>query len=244
MSDKDRAAALMRQRMMRDYGGSNAQAGAPPPRQRRTFSAATTAPHRVPQPTRPRGLVPTDQITGYGSKIPPSMDPANRYNNKVEHMDAASPAAGGAYAGVNTALCLVFLIVVGSSVFVIPRQFRVFWMLFVGLTILLMTGFKIYRELMAVAEKESDDKDKYTAWALAVLYAIGGLYSVVMVALLFVMAWKIYGVVTSRSNLLGSGEAPEEAGVHRAKHEEDGADEHDQMATRRSRHRRRRPTFM
>ena len=216
MSDNDRAAALMRQRMMRENGAVPMSAA--PPRQRARFNGAGGPSQPLPQATRPRGLVPTDRVTGYGTKIPPNMDPTNRYNNMTgrgsEKMTGESAVASGPYGGLNVALALILLIVVGSSVFVIPRQFRVFWMFFTAFTVLLMVGFKLYREWMAVSEKEDEDKERYSAWAMAILYTIAVLYSIVMVALFFVMAWKIYGVVTSRSNLLGSSETPEEATVH------------------------------
>lgn len=243
MADGDRAAALMRQRMMRQNG--SIPAGAPPPRQRARFSAPGPS-QPVAQPTRPRGLVPTNQVTGYGTKIPPGMDPTNRYKNLntgngAEKMLGENATADG-YSGLNVALTLVLLILVGSSVFVIPRQFRVFWMFFTAFTVLLMIGFKLYREWMAASEKEGEDKEKYSAWALGILYVIAVLYAVVMVALFFIMAWKIYGVVTSRSNILGSGETPQEATVHTGMSPETAEMLREHREKKKKKHRR--PDFM
>lgn len=181
--------------------------GAPPgPRLRSNAAPGAPGIQPIPRPTPPK-IQPVGRLSGPNPKIPNSMDPANSYKNN-EKM-SGEPSASDEYAGIRNLMSLLLFIVLGSSVFVMPEKYRFFWLVLVGFSVLMMIGFRIYNDLYEASKDESKDekeRDKYSNFAGAVIRGEFILYSIVMAALLLVFAWKLYGQVNARSNLLSNTE--------------------------------------
>lgn len=181
--------------------------GAPPgPRLRSQPTPGAPGTRVIPRPTPPH-IKPVGRLTGPNPKVPMDMDPVNRYKNN-EKM-SGEPASSDEYSGIRNLVALLLFVVLGSSVFVMPEKYRFFWLILVGFSALMMIGFRIYNDLYEASKDETKDekeRDKYSNFAGAVIRGEFILYSVVMAALLLVFAWKLYGQVNSRSNLLSNTE--------------------------------------
>lgn len=208
----DRNAAMMA-RMGHQTNGS-VPMGPPMPTRLRPNSGGTgPGIHPIPRPTPPK-LPPVDRLSGPNTKIPPRMDPANRYNNGGEKMLGAGGNGDSELSGIKASLSLVLLIILAASVFVINDRYRFFWLVLVGLGLIMMLGNRIYTDLYnASIDTENSDEEqkrKYANFAGGVLYAIYILFAVVMACILLVLLWKIYGQVTKRSNLVNNKEEKQE----------------------------------
>lgn len=163
----------------------------------------------IPRPTPPR-VQPVGRLTGPNPKIPASMDPANTYKNNTKEKNTAEPSANmGEFSAIGNLLMLILFIILASSVFVIPQKFRFFWLVLVGLSVLMMIGFKVYNDMYEASKDENkpeEERSKLSNFAGALLTAEFILFSVVMASILLVLAWKVYGQVTKRSNLLSNTE--------------------------------------
>ena len=163
----------------------------------------------IPRPTPPF-VKPVSRITGDSTKIPPLMDPANIYKNNRENQNGSSDKTDSdPLLSVQMTLVLLLFIILGSSVFVIPQSFRFFWLIIVGLSALMMMGFKLYsclHESSLDQDSKPEDRKKLNDFAGAVLYGLFILFTVVMTCILLVLGWKVYGQVNSRSNLLSNTE--------------------------------------
>ena len=201
----DRNAAMMaRQGHMTN--GQIPMGAQPGPRLRPQATPGAPGIQPIPRPTPPR-VPPVGRLSGPNPKIPNNMDPANRYSNN-EKM-SGEPSSSDEYSGIRNLMSLLLFIVLGSSVFVMPETYRFFWLILVGFTVLMMIGFRIYNDLYEASKDDSKDekeRDKYSNFAGAVIRGEFILYSIVMAALLLVFAWKLYGQVNARSNLLSNTE--------------------------------------
>jgi Flp pilus assembly protein protease CpaA len=206
MSDADRNAALYRQRMSQ----TNQQIGASgaPPRQSASFNPQlSTPPHRpmsVPRPAPPGAPRPVTKMTGSSRKIPPRMDPTNSYHNsKNKELQTATPGDGtgaGYLDGVNKLVTGLIVVVAIAALFGLPKQLKVFWLIIIALTFLIHMGFMLYKEWMAMGKKGEEDA-KYAEWASMLLYSMVMLYSAVMAGMLFFMAWSLYSIANSKTNI-------------------------------------------
>ena len=134
MNEQDYAARLMQQRMLRTNG--SIPAGAPPPRKRVHFNPnVEMGPSGVPMPTRPR-LPITDRVTESGPKIPRDLDPTKKYHNlkpaKENSTGAPNENDKTAPSYFSQSLELVAAIFLIASVFVIPNNFKIFWLIIAG----------------------------------------------------------------------------------------------------------------
>lgn len=206
----DRNAAMFA-RMGHQTNGNLPMAPPMAPMQRPSYGAPAGSGIRpIPRPTPPK-IPPVDRLTGPNTKIPNKMDPANRYNN-VAKEKAVGDASSSDLTGVNSALTLVLLTVIASSVFVINEKYRFFWLVIFGLGVIMMMGNRLYSDLYAasidVSNSDEEQKTKYANFAGGVLYAMFILFAVVMTCILLVLIWKVYGQVSARSNLVSNKEAP------------------------------------
>lgn len=159
----------------------------------------------IPRPTPPR-VPPVSRLTGPNTKIPNSMDPANQYMNNTKEKSTAEPSSNGdELSSVRNLMTLLLFIILASSVFVIPEKFRFFWLVLVGLSVIMMIGVRVYTDLYEASKDEGkteEERTKLSNFSGAILYAIFIVFSVVMAAILLVLAWKVYGQVNKNSNLV------------------------------------------
>lgn len=202
----ERNAALYRQRM----ASANSNIGVnnpPPPQQTRFNPQLSTPPHRPvanAHPAPPGAPRPVTKLTGSSPKIPPRMDPTNSYHNiKNKEKQTAEPGSGegvGYLDGVNKLVVGIICALAISSVFVLPKQLKVFWIIILGLTFLIHMGFMLYKEWMAMGKSGGEDA-KYAEWASILLYTLVMIYSAVMTGILFFMAWSLYSIANSKTNI-------------------------------------------
>lgn len=102
--------------------------------------------------------------------------------------------------GILSVLWLVLIIILISSVFLIPLPFRVFWLVVVSLTILMSLGFRVYSEWMNRAQLE--DSQTHEDWSMGLLYVLVITYALTMLAIMFILLWKIISVINSRTNII------------------------------------------
>lgn len=206
MTEAERNAALYRQRMSQ----TNQQLGSTnlPPRQSTSFNPQlSTPPHRpmsVARPPPPGAPRPVTKLTGSSRKIPPKMDPTNSYHNsKNKELQTADPGDGtgiGYLDGINKLMTGIIVVVAISALFALPKQLKVFWLIIISLTFLIHMGFMLYKEWMAMGKKGNENA-KYAEWASILLYSLVMLYSAVMVGILFFMAWSLYSIANSKTNI-------------------------------------------
>ena len=253
MDEQQRAAALMQARMARSNGSIPMDAQPPARRRVRFDPRMEQTPSQSPQQLAPKPPIvkPVSRTTGSSMMIPPKKDPANKYSNDVEKMiaDGSNEAEQDRYPGINILVrMLVFALMLGT-VFVIPDGYKPFWVTILGVVILAYVGMQLYYEWDRKAYcEETEDKDKYKSWAIGMLYALNMLVTAVVIAILLVMIWRIYSMVSKRSNLTSAESAPEPE-VHHHHHEAVLAPpppsmEEEQMMMRRRRKKRRRPSFV
>lgn len=210
---RDRSAAMYDQRMRMTNG---AVPMAPPMGPRRHPNGGPSPGIQpVPRPSPPK-VAPVARLTGPNPKIPSRMDPANRYHNlpggEQEKMQGSS-GSNDDLGGVRQALSLVLIILLASSVFVMPREYRFFWLTIFGLAIIMCIGMRLYSDLFEASKNPDETEEKrqnMKTLAGVVIYGEFILYAFVMAAILIVLAWKLYGQVNRRSNLLSNTE-PETA---------------------------------
>ena len=229
MDERARAAALMQQRLARSQGNMPMEA-APPARRRVHFAPGLdqtpSQSARQLQPTAP-GVPPVSRVTGSGPMmIPPRLDPANQYNNSVEKMDASAEASAETYPGINLLVRMLVLALLLGTMFVIPQGFKPFWITIVGLVILSYIGFALYFEFDRKAfssDGTTEDKEKYKTWAIGILYFMNVSVTMVVVAIMIVMVWRIYGLTVRRTNLLSAPEdTPQEEEVQQVESHVEG----------------------
>lgn len=203
--DADRNAALFRQRMAQT--NQNLGPVYPPAPQQRQFDPRLARPPHMPpataNPPPPGAPRPMTRLTGRSPKIPGKMDPTNRYGN-LKHSELQGgeedDKSGSVLDGVNQLVTGIMTVVALSTVFVLPKQLKVFWAIVLGLTILIHLGFMLYKEWMESGKKGGEDA-KYSEWAAMLLYCLVMLYTAVMVGILFFMAWSLYSIANSKTNL-------------------------------------------
>ncbi len=202
-AEAQRYAAYLRQK------NGSVPMGPPPPQKRVSFKDHDPKMNPGIMELKPPIVKPVDRITGSSPKIPLRNDPLNTYkNNQVpirENMSAKSDADGDMYASLKQVLTLIVIAILSVSVYVIPESYRVFWLVVLGTTLLMCMGFKVYKEWMEMSSDmtmEAENRDKYSAWGLGMLYAITAGYTSVMVGITIVLIWKIYGTVTSKTNIV------------------------------------------
>lgn len=204
MGEYDRAAALYRQRMAQ----TNTRIAAESPQgQRQTRMDPHMTRIGPPQPgPPPRGAPQSVKDIGWASrKISPANDPANKYKSlsRAEYA-TASPAADedmSSHLLLSRVVTGVVIILALASVFVLPKSLKVFWLVILGLTALMQGGFTLYKELMSMSQRDGEENKKYAQWAGMILYAITMIYTAVMVGILFFMAWSLYSIANSQSNI-------------------------------------------
>ena len=204
--DAQRNEALYRQRMAQ----SNAQLSNsnPPPQQRAQFDPRVPRPPHmsaaVPRPPPPGAPRSVKRITGSGRKISRGFDPADSYHNSKNKeslvADASEGDGVGMLSGINQLVVGVLLVLAFASIFVLPKQLKVFWVMLLGLTILMQLGMQLYKEWIFVGQKGGEDA-KYAEWASMLLYTMVMLYSSVMTGILFFMAWSLYSIANSKTNI-------------------------------------------
>lgn len=203
----DRNAAMMARQGRMTNG--QVPMGAPAPPRLRPNGGPAPGIQPIPRPTPPR-VPPVGRLSGPNPKIPNNMDPANTYKNNTKEHNTGSPVStGDEFSAVRNLMTLVLFIILASSVFVIPQKFRFFWLILVGLSVLMMIGFRVYSDMYEASkdeDKTEDERSKLSNFAGALLTAEFILFSVVMASILLVLAWKVYGQVTKRSNLLSNTE--------------------------------------
>ena len=125
----------------------------------------------------------------------------NTYGNIQYKENLAGEADSDYLNGTNRLVVGVILVAAISSVFVLPKSLKVFWILLLGLTIMMHIGFNLYSEWIALGQSGSEDDKRYAEWAKMILYVLVMVYTAVMVGTLFFMAWSLYSIANSKSNL-------------------------------------------
>jgi Flp pilus assembly protein protease CpaA len=129
----------------------------------------------------------------------------NTYHNlqHKENLDGenATGADSDYLNGTNRLVVGVLMIAAVSSVFVLPKPLKVFWLLIVGITAMMHIGFGLYKEWMELGQSGGEDNKRYAEWAKMILYVLVWVYTAVMVGLLFFMAWSLYSIANSKSNI-------------------------------------------
>lgn len=201
----DRNAALYRQRMAQTNGNLGT-VGGPPPEQ------AHFDPRLAQPPSRPvaRGHPapagaprPVTKLTGSSRKIPSKMDPTNKYKNlKMKELNEGSATGntGAILEGVNRLIVGVVIILALSSVWVLNPKLRIFWLIIVSTLGMTYATFALYREWMEVG-KSGGENAHYAEWASIMLYCLVMMFTAVTVGVLFFMAWSLYSIANSKSNI-------------------------------------------
>lgn len=194
---------LMRQRMARANMQQQQQQQIQQQRQPMQQNMPTppsmqTTPVRPPPP----GALRAPPRMTANTTIPKGSDPVNRYKNlkKEAATGDADDVKGDIMLGVNKLVVGVLSAVAFSAIFVLPRQLQVFWVLVIGLTILLAMGLQLYKELMTMS-KGGGENAKYAEWAWVLLFSLVMLFTGVMVGILFFMAWSLYTIANSKTNI-------------------------------------------
>jgi hypothetical protein len=156
-------------------------------------------------------------LTGSSRRVPPGTDPLNRYrNNRGPEKEQGSAApVPDMLIGVNQLVAGLAAVCAFSAVFVLPQQLKVFWVLVIGLTLLMAVGFHIYKELMQAGQREGDASKAEYAWVL--LFTLMCIYSAVMLSVLLFMAWSLYGIANARTNIARADQQPMQR--HSSRHE-------------------------
>lgn len=185
------------------FGPPPPMSSAPGPPPHRGFSGA---PRPYTSPLPPGAPRPVYRTQGGGIKIPPKADPVNSYRpNMVEKASASAGSdPNGLVSGVLYLVLGILAIAAVSSVFVIPDKLKPLWLVVVGTTLLVGVGMVLYKALMDSGEEEG----MMRKYATMVLYALTAIYSAVMAGALLFMAWSLYGVAHTRSNLAKANKVP------------------------------------
>ena len=160
-------------------------------------SMAMPRPGPIPQTHANTGAI--TALTGSGRRISPAIDPLQRKNEKATGAPMSQPDL---LVGVNQLLFGVVTAIGFSAVFVLPRQLQVFWVLIVGLTLLMYIGLHLYKEMMHLGNNGGEDSVKQAEYAWMLLFLLMGVYTAVMVGILVFMSWSLYGISNARSNVI------------------------------------------
>jgi hypothetical protein len=113
----------------------------------------------------------------------------------------ASSATPNAIAGLHQLVVGIITALAFAVVFVLPRQLKVFWVLITGLTILMHLGIMIYVELMRLSGTDTEKK-KYAEYGFVLLFSLMCVYTSVMLGILLFMAWSLYSIANSKTNIM------------------------------------------
>lgn len=212
-NEAERAEMLMRQRMarasMQQQQQMHPQMQQQMQMQQQQRGAAHTPPSMKTSPVMPApagALKAPPGMTG-NTMIPRGSDPVGHYKNLKKEAATGSGTAeakGDIMLGVNKLIVGVISALAFSAIFVLPRQLQVFWVLVVGLTVLLAIGLQLYKELMEMS-KGGGENAKYAEWAWVLLFSLVMLFTGVMVGILFFMAWSLYTIANSKTNIARNG---------------------------------------
>lgn len=203
--DSDRNAALYRQRMAQT-NRSIGTVGGPPPQQASFDPRLAVPPHRpmsAANPAPPGAPRPVTRLTGSSRKITPAMDPANSYKNLKEKELQTGEAEGSVNTmleGLNRLVVGIIIIMALSVGWVVQPKLRIFWLIIVTLLSLTYATFALYREWMSVGKKGGENAH-YAEWASIMLYCLVMLFTAVVVGILFFMAWSLYSIANSKTNI-------------------------------------------
>lgn len=208
--EADRRTAMMRQQQLAAQ------------RQQQTQMPGAYAPGNLPG-TGPPGMPPQSAVpspmgaprpravTGSGPgniKGSPGMDPARKRamaaaRARQEKMVADSEAdrQANSIAAVNQLVLGLVALLSIASIFVLPKQLKVYAVLIISLTAMVHLGLGLFKEFASYADKGGEENAKYAEWGGLVLMGTAMLYTGVMVGLLFFMLWSLYSIANSRSNI-------------------------------------------
>lgn len=128
----------------------------------------------------------------------PAIDPkTERHIKHVNHLAErlGDPMFGGvAFGGNDTWFALVVLVLTISSVFVLPNEFKGFWLAIVALSIVVIMGYWLFGEWVKRTDNESQQN-----MAMGLFYGLIILYSFTLAALLLMLLWKIFSI--TRANI-------------------------------------------
>lgn len=161
-------------------------------------------PHAMATPS-PSGIIATKNVTGSGpGYIPKGSDPASEYKSISEKQSGlASP---GEYDGIKHVVRLIIVALFVAAIFVVPMEYRPFWIIITSLVVLCGICFQLYVEWDAKAfasDVSEEEKASSKGWAGSLLYLVTMGTSAVVVGILMVMIWKVYCVARSNTNLFG-----------------------------------------
>lgn len=164
----------------------------------------------------PEGM--TKNVTGSGpGHISRKNDPTNKYKD-IEKQSGSPDKSAVEYDGIKHLVRLIIVALFVGAIFVVPQEYRPFWIILTTLFVLCGIGFALYLEWDAKAFSEGTDEaeaDRAKGWAGTMLYMLTMATTAVTVGVLMVMVWKIYSVTKANSNLLGwRSSGTEETGMH------------------------------
>lgn len=209
--EQQRAAQLFQQRTARSsqqpaFGQHVLQQ--PQPQERRVrFDPRLQQPPNMPSasPTpSPSGIVPTN-VTGTGpGHISKENDPTSKYKSISEKQGGMAPS--GEYDGIKHVVRLIIVALFVAAIFVVPLEYRPFWIIITSLVVLCGICFQLYVEWDAKAFSGSDEEHEDSGakgWAGSLLYLVTMGTTAVIVGILMVMIWKVYSVARANTNLFG-----------------------------------------
>ena len=212
--ENDRADSMMRQRMARAQQQQQQPMppqGQQPYMQQQQFPGTMAPQGAAPSMPMPRpGPAPlgapkaVTALTGPGRRIPPNIDPVRSYKGVAEKATGSATSQPDMLNGVNQLLFGVVSAIAFSAIFVLPRQLQVFWVLVIGLTLLMYIGMSIYKEMIHLGNSGTEDSTRQAEYAWMLLFALMGVYSAVMIGVLVFMSWSLYGISNARTNLARS----------------------------------------
>jgi hypothetical protein len=162
-----------------------------------------TEPVLPPPPPLPQMSLPMDSLDkSEVSEVENLEGGVSNSNNDVEFMAGtdSQTLTGAMFDGVLSVLWLIIVIILTASVFIIAPEFRIFWLVVISLLILMTLGFRVYSEWMNRAQLE--DSQNHKEWSMGLLYLLVIVYTLTMLAVMFVLLWKIVATVNARTNLI------------------------------------------
>ncbi len=121
--------------------------------------------------------------------------------NSASNPIAMAETATNVISGLVTTFCIVLAIILVATVFVIPRNFRVFWLFIISFSVLYAGGFKVYQEWANSASNENSDS--YRSMARGLLTALTVIYTVSVLSILLLIIWKVIVIAKKKSDILG-----------------------------------------
>lgn len=156
------------------------------------------APRAPPPPAMSAGTLATNaaQATMQRPKAP--IEPMKRVPEKL--LGDSTPSS---MTGLNQLVFGLASTIAFAALFVLPKQLQVFWVLILGLSMLMCLGMSIYAEMIRQASATpGDDGEKLRDYAWVLLYTLLALYSSVMFAILVFMLWSLYGIANAKTNVI------------------------------------------